>query len=81
MNMDDIITLKSGLNYLLLDLVEYHDGKYFYSVKVNNEKTKALGIYDFIKVVNEEDNSVVVVKDNDLKNELYQLISDKYKNN
>lgn len=37
MKIDNVITLKDGSNYLLLDKTEYENDTYFYAVKTNEE--------------------------------------------
>lgn len=75
MKINNLITLKDNTNYLLLEEIQYENKKYFFCVKVDEEKTKPINDYVFLKeetIHNKE--SVKIIKDSKLIEILYNII-------
>lgn len=75
MKVNDLITLNDNSNYLLLDEIIHDKDKYFFCVKVDEEKTKPINDYVFIKgdSINNQ-KSVTIIKDNSLIDVLYDIV-------
>ena len=80
MKIDNVITLGNGTNYLLLNELNYRNGKYFFGVEVDQNKHSLIINYVFIKEINK--NSKVyakLVSDNNMTKKLYNLFRKKSK--
>lgn len=79
MKVDNVITLSSGVNYLLLEQLEYQKEKYFFCVKVDETKTKPIHDYTFVKESKKDDKIFVTfVKESGLLQTLYTMLTIEY---
>lgn len=75
MKVDNIITLSSGVNYLLLDELNYDNNKYFFCVKVDESKTKPINEYVFVKEDRKDDRLfATIIKETNIIEKLYSLL-------
>lgn len=79
MKIDNIITLSSGVNYLLLNELKLESDKYFFCVKVSEDKKKPINEYCFVKenIVNGK-LFAKVVNENKMIEKLYSLLVNDY---
>ena len=79
MKVDNVITLSSGINYLLLEQLEYQKEKYFFCVRVDETKTKPIHDYTFVKESKKDDRVFVTfVEESGLLHTLYTMLTKEY---
>lgn len=71
MEVNNLITLNNKDNFLLLEEVLHENCKYFFCVRVNEDKTKPINDYVFLK---DNQKSVTIVKEENLIEKLYDII-------
>lgn len=75
MEVNNLITLNNGDNYLLLEEIKDENNKYFFCVRVDESKTKPVNNYVFVKDESSNNKrSVKIVKENKLIEKLYNII-------
>lgn len=75
MEVNNLITLNNKDNFLLLEEVLHEDCKYFFCVRVNEDKTKPVNDYAFLKDDTKDNKkSVTIVKEESLIEKLYDII-------
>lgn len=55
MNKEDIITLEDNIEYMVLDTVEFNEGKYLYCAEIDKEEMPT-GEYKYFKEINDSGN-------------------------
>ena len=79
MKVDNVITLSSGVNYLLLEQLDYQKEKYFFCVRVDETKKKPIHDYVFVKENKNKDKVFVTfVEESGLLQTLYTMLTTKY---
>lgn len=58
MNRKDIITLDDNKEYLILDIAEFNNSKYLYTVELESEDMPTTN-YKYLEVISEEDGDYV----------------------
>ena len=61
LNINKVIVLENGEEYLVLDKVNYQDTDYYYIAKVNESETDIENDYKLV-VVTEKDNNKVITE-------------------
>ena len=61
LNINKVIILENGEEYLVLDKVNYQDTDYYYIAKVNDSETDIENDYKLV-VVTEKDNNRVITE-------------------
>lgn len=61
LNINKVIILENGEEYLVLDKVNYQDTDYYYIAKVNESETDIENDYKLV-VVTEKDNNKVITE-------------------
>ena len=61
LNINKVIVLENGEEYLVLDKVNYQDTDYYYIAKVNESETDMENDYKLV-VVTEKDNNKVITE-------------------
>ena len=61
LNINKVIILENGEEYLVLDKVNYQDTDYYYIAKVNESETDIENDYKLV-VVTEKDNNRVITE-------------------
>lgn len=75
MQVNNIITLNNGDNYLLLEEILHENAKYFFCVRVDGKKTKPVNDYVFVKDESIKNKVCVkIIKENKLIEKLYDII-------
>lgn len=75
MEVNNIITLNNGNNYLLLEEIIEENFKYFFCVRVDKEKKKPINDYVFVKDESSNNKvSVKIIEENKLIEKLFNII-------